>query len=102
MGHFSFSEITAIRLEWAASRTDQLSYAGSALILGTCLLLLAAVALSIGIPFTWFIVAKLIFLVFLVPLGLAWLQTNRPRRFVPPVVPSDVLPQILTSRSTSP
>lgn len=162
-GHFDFSEITSIRLEWAASRADHvryacyvtrfngwtetivsthyagpmqftdqresyhpfvmelvnrtaeanpacsfhagstlLSYAGSFLILGASLFLLAAVAISIGISFTGLIVAKLIVLAFLVPLGLAWLQKNRPRRFAPPDVPPDVLPPVLTSSLTGP
>jgi hypothetical protein len=160
-GHFDFKEITAIRLEWAASRADHnryacyvrrfngwtetivsthyagpmqfvdqretyspfvmallssaaganpactfhagaslLSYAGSFLILGTSLLLLAAVALSIGIPLTGLIVAKLIVLAFLVPLGLNWLRKNRPRQFSPPGVPPDVIPAILPKTST--
>ena len=79
-----------------------LSYAGSFLILGTSLFLLAGVALSLGIPATWLITAKLIVLAFLVPLGLAWLWKNRPRRFTPPHVPEGVLPAILSRASTMP
>lgn len=71
-----------------------LSYGGSFLIFGAGLIMLAAVALSLGIPATWLIAAKLIVLAFLVPLGLAWLWKNRPRRFTPPDVPPDVLPPI--------
>ncbi|WP_373503277.1 hypothetical protein [Aestuariivirga sp.] len=64
------------------------------------LIFLGMVLLSIGLPLTGLIAVKLALLAFLVPLAIAWIRKNRPRHFVPPAIPRNVLPP-LTAHSSS-
>ncbi len=157
-GHFNYSEIVTIRLEWAASRADTLRHAchvvrfngwtetivsthyagpmnfedrragysafvrsliartakanpscrfvagasmvswlGSMAILGGSLILLALVLMLTGVPTAGIVIAKLIILAWLVPLGIAWIRRNRPRDFTPPDIPQNVIPELTSA-----
>jgi hypothetical protein len=58
------------------------------------LIFLGMVLLAIGLPLTGLIVAKLALLAILVPIAISWIGKNRPRRFVPPDIPRNVLPPL--------
>ena len=53
---------------------------------------IAIVAVSIGIPLTAVILAKGIVIAFLLPRAVSWVKRNRPRPFDPAQPPADVLP----------
>lgn len=56
------------------------------------LVVIAAAALLIGIPFTAVIIAKGVVIAFLLPLAISWVKRNRPRVFDPQAIPAEVLP----------
>jgi hypothetical protein len=72
----------------------QFNFWGSIGLMALGLLLLASVLVTIGLPLTGIILAKLIVLAFLVPLGLAWVRRNWPRPLDPDNISQDALPPL--------
>jgi len=80
----------AIRFEAGESHFKY--WANIAVLVGS-LVLLAIVLLAIGLNTTWFIVVKLMVIALLLPIGLRWIAKNRPNKFTPDAIPSDLLPE---------
>jgi hypothetical protein len=54
--------------------------------------LLAFVLLTLGPGGGWIVAAKLVLLVFMIPMVVRWFRRNRPVSFTPPAIPPGVLP----------
>jgi len=67
-------------------------YVGEILLMVAALVFLAAVLLSMGLGTSEIIMAKLVLLAGMVPVAIAYIRKNRPRKFTPDRIPDDALP----------
>lgn len=76
-----------------AAGTTPLHYAVN--VAATAFIGLCAVAIAwflMRVNLTWMVGIKIVVILFYLPTLLLWLTRNRPRRFAPPAIPADVLP----------
>lgn len=72
-----------------------LSYTLNLLLTGFVLVCLALVSLFLyQNSLSWLIGLKVLILIFYVPTLVYWLKRNRPRTFVPPTIPDELLPEM--------